>query len=93
MELEFEWDREKERRNIEKHGVSFHEATGVFADPLSWTVPDPAHSVGERRFITIGMSRESIILVVAHTDRGNKTRLISARKATRLEKRYYEEKT
>ena len=56
MELEFEWDSEKEKSNIEKHGVSFHEGATVLGDPFSWTFPDPDHSVGEERFLTIGLS-------------------------------------
>lgn len=57
MELEFEWDPNKEQSNITKHGVSFHEGATVFGDPLSWTFSDPDHSVGEERFLTIGVSR------------------------------------
>jgi hypothetical protein len=86
-----EWDPEKARSNLEKHGVDFHEAGTVFDDPLSTTVPDPAHSVGERRYITIGLSLSGRILVVAHTDRGEAVRLITARPATPTERRFYEQ--
>ena len=90
MELEFEWDPAKEQSNIRKHGVSFHEGGTVFGDPLSWTFPDPDHSVGEERFLTIGISSQGRTLVVSHTDRGIKTRIISARPATPRERRDYE---
>ena len=86
-----EWDPEKARSNLEKHGVDFHEAGTVFDDPLSTTVPDPAHSVDERRYITIGLSLSGRILVVAHTDRGEAVRLITARPATPTERRFYEQ--
>lgn len=91
MELEFEWDQEKEESNIYKHGVSFHEGATVFGDALSWTFPDPDHSVGEQRFLTIGVSSQGKTLVVSHTDRGIRTRIISARPATPHERRDYEE--
>jgi len=91
MEMEFEWDREKEQFNIHKHGVSFREGATVFGDPLSWTFPDPDHSVGEERFLTIGVSSEGRTLVVSHADRGIKTRVISVRPATPRERRDYEE--
>ena len=91
MELEFEWDPEKEKRNIEKHGVSFHEGATVLGDPLSWTFPDPDHSVGEERFLTIGLSAQGRVVIVSHTDRGLKTRIINARQATPHERKDYEE--
>ena len=91
MELEFEWDPEKEHENVRKHGVSFHEGGTVFADSLSWTFPDPDHSVGEERFLTIGLSSQGRTVVVSHTDRGTKTRIISARQATSHERRDYED--
>ena len=91
MELEFEWDPEKEKANVRNHGVSFHEGGTVFADPLSWTFPDPDHSAREERFLTIGLSFQGRTLVVSHTDRGIKTRIISARPATPRERRDYEE--
>jgi hypothetical protein len=76
--MKFEWDPRKARLNVAKHGVSFDEATTVFYDPLSATFDDPDRSVGERRFITIGYSSRGRLLVVAHTDRGEATRIISA---------------
>jgi uncharacterized protein len=91
MEIEFEWDTEKERKNLQKHGVSFYEGGTVFGDPLSWTFPDPDHSRSEERFLTIGMSSLGRILLVSHTDRGMKTRIINARPATPRERRDYEE--
>lgn len=89
--MEFEWNPNKAALNLEKHGVSFQEAATVFNDPLSVTFPDPDHSVGENRYVIIGISRFGQLLVVAHTDRGEKVRIISARRATRLERRFYEE--
>jgi hypothetical protein len=89
--MEFEWNPDKAKLNLEKHGVSFQEASTVFNDPLSITFPDPDHSVGENRYVIIGLSRFGQLLVVAHTDRGMRIRLISARKATRQERRFYEE--
>lgn len=89
--MEFEWNPDKAALNVEKHSVSFQEAATVFDDPLSATFPDPKHSIGESRYIIIGISRFGQLSVVAHTDRGEKTRIISARKATRQEKRFYEE--
>lgn len=91
MELEFEWDPEKEVGNIRKHGVSFHEGATVFGDPLSWTFPDPDHSDTEERFLTIGISSQGRTLVVCHTDRGIRTRIISVRQATPRERRDYEQ--
>lgn len=89
--MEFEWNPDKAALNLEKHGVSFQEAATVFDDPLSVTFPDPDHSTGESRYVIIGISRFGQLLVVAHTDRGEKVRIISARKATRQERRFYEE--
>lgn len=90
MSLRFEWDEGKANRNIEKHGVSFEEAATVFGDPLSLTIEDPAHSRDEQRFITMGDSINHRLLVVVHTDRENVIRIISAREATRRERRDYE---
>ncbi len=89
--MEFEWNPEKAALNLEKHGVSFQEAATVFNDSLSVTFPDPDHSIGESRYIIIGISRFGQLLVVAHTNRGEKIRIISAQKATRQERRFYEE--
>ncbi len=91
MALEFEWDAEKADANRKKHGMDFHEAATVFADPLSFTFEDSMHSRTETRFITIGMTRTRQLVVVAHTDRNDSIRVISARKATRKERRFYEE--
>lgn len=89
--MEFEWNPDKAALNLEKHGVSFQEAATVFNDPLSMTFPDPDHSIGESRYVIIGLSRFGQLLVVAHTDREAKIRIISARKATRQERRFYEQ--
>jgi uncharacterized protein len=89
--MEFEWDAEKAERNPAKHGVSFQEAATVFGDPLSITYDDPDHSQDEDRFLTFGHSSEGRLLVVSHTDREERIRIISARPATRREKKQYEE--
>ena len=91
MGLAFEWDPRKAGQNLKKHGVSFEEASTVFADPLALTIPDPLHSEEEDRFITLGESRRRRLLVVVFTERGEKIRLIRARVATRRERKDYEE--
>ena len=91
MEIDFDWNPEKEEINYRKHGISFQEATTVLEDLLSWTFPDPDHSGEEQRYLTMGVSSYDKLLVVSHTDRESKTRIISARKATKQERRYYEE--
>lgn len=91
MALNFEWDAAKAAANLRKHGVAFDEACSVFADPLSRTIRDPMHSVGERRFVLLGRSGAGRLLVLVHTERGATIRLISARPATRLERKSYEE--
>jgi uncharacterized protein len=88
--MEFEWHPDKARLNLEKHGVSFEDAATVFGDALSVTFPDPDHSIGESRYIIIGMAITNQLLVIAHTDRGDNIRLISARLATRPERKFYE---
>jgi uncharacterized protein len=88
--MQFEWHPAKAERNQAKHGVSFDEAETVFDDPLYVGFPDPAHSVGEQRFLLLGRSFRGRLLVVAHTDRGQVTRLISAREMTKRERRIYE---
>jgi len=88
----FEWDPVKARRNHRKHRVSFQEAATVFGDPLSLTYEDPDYFALEQRFVTIGTSNNNRVLIVAHTDRDDSVRIISARKATRGERKYYEEK-
>lgn len=89
--MEFEWDDRKAAANSKKHGVSFQEAASVFGDPMAITFPDPDHSKNEYRFITFGLSLSGQLLVVAHTGRGKKIRIISARKMTRHERKIYEE--
>ncbi len=91
MALRFVWDVRKATANERKHGVGFLEATTVFDDPLSVTIPDPAHSVGERRFLLLGTSSQQRLLVVAHSESGESIRIISARRAGRRERRVYEE--
>jgi len=86
----FEWDVQKNRSNIEKHGVSFEEASTVFQDTLSLTIDDPLDSIDEERLILIGMSQKNRILVVVHTERADNIRIISARKTTKKERKYYE---
>jgi uncharacterized DUF497 family protein len=91
LPMEFEWDPEKAARNLDKHGVAFPEAATVFDDPLAVTYFDPDHSEDEDRLITFGHSTEGRLLVVSHTDRDDRTRIISARQATRKERKQYEE--
>ena len=79
--LTFEWDANKARANLAKHQISFQEATTVFGDPVSVTIPDPAHSQAENRFVILGQSYLGRILVVVHTERGDNIRIISARRA------------
>jgi uncharacterized DUF497 family protein len=89
--MRFEWDAAKAAANLRKHGVSFDEASTVFADNLSATGRDPDHSIGESRLITFGLSRNGRVLAVSHTDRSGVVRIISARAATPKERRIYEE--
>jgi uncharacterized protein len=91
MALEFEWDPQKAESNRREHGVSFEEAESAFRDPLHVVIPDPDHSEREERFVLLGRSSAGRLLVVSHTERGRRIRLISARPATRREKRDYEE--
>jgi len=88
--LIFEWDFKKAKTNIEKHGVSFEEASTAFRDPLSLTIDDPLHSRDEERLVLIGMSYNNHLLVIVHTERDDNIRIISARKATKKERKYYE---
>ena len=88
---QFEWDETKAANNTGKHGVSFHEAATVFDDPGFITFLDEDHSVEEERYITIGLSESRGLLMVAHTERGGRMRIISARKATRKEEQFYAE--
>ena len=91
MPLRFEWDARKATTNVAKHGVSFEEATTVFGDQRSLTIPDPEHSAVEKRFIILGRSHSGRLLVVVHTERGDRLRVISARLAGRKERKTYEQ--
>lgn len=91
MAYQFEWDPAKATANRRKHGVSFEEAITAFGDPLSLLQLDPGHSVGEQRYLVLGLSDKRRLLVVAYADREPRTRIISARLATRRERRRYEE--
>lgn len=91
-ELDFEWDEAKANANLKKHKISFEEAKTVFADPFSITVDDPKHSIDERRFVDLGAAASGKVLVVSYTQRGEKIRLISCRKATKTERKEYEKR-
>lgn len=91
MVFDFEWDREKAEANLRKHRVSFEEAASVLGDPLSLTIDDPDRSGNEQRLLTLGYSTRARLLVVVHLERGDTMRIISARRATRHERRTYEE--
>ena len=80
MGLGFEWDDSKARKNLNKHGVSFEEAASVFGDPLSLTIPDPLHAEGEERFVTLGESKRTRLLVVVATKRGENIRIMRSRR-------------
>ena len=88
--MEFERDGDKAELNLKKHGISFRESATVFGDPLAISFGDPDHSVGEYRLITFGLSRFHHLLVVSHTEREGKMRIISARPMTRKERKIYE---
>jgi hypothetical protein len=89
--LNFEWDSEKAARNSAKHGVSFEEAETVFGDPLGRIVADPRHSEHEERYVLLGLSHRQRLLAVMFTERDEQIRIISARQATRRERKSYEE--
>ena len=89
--MEFEWDESKARINLRKHKVGFEEAKTVFNDPFLITFPDPEHSDDEERYLSIGRSARGGVLVVVHTERNENIRLISSRKATPRERRFYEQ--
>ena len=91
MRLEFEWDPAKAGTNLKTHAVAFSEAATVFRDALSFTWFDPHHSGDEERYLTLGLSRFGRLLVVAHSERGERIRIISARRATRRETEFYEQ--
>ena len=89
--MEFEWDQKKAGVNERKHRVSFHEAATVFGDPLAITFDDPDHSEGEYRLLTFGISRFNRLLVVSHTERKKRVRIISAREVKPYERKIYED--
>jgi uncharacterized DUF497 family protein len=91
MPNQFEWNPAKAKTNLAKHEVSFEEASTVFDDPMFITVLDDEHSQDEQRYITIGLSKGGQLLMVAHTERDNHIRIISARKATKNEEKFYAE--
>ncbi|HEX4611964.1 MAG TPA: BrnT family toxin [Urbifossiella sp.] len=93
QDAEFEWDDAKAASNHRKHGVTFGEAATVFQDPLAVTFDDPDHSGDEDRFLTIGMSAADRVLIVSHTDRDGRIRIISVREASRGERQGYEDGT
>ena len=88
--MKFEWDPAESEATLKKHGISFHEASTVFGDPLAITFNDHDHSAGEHRFLTFGFSKMGQLFVVVHTERHRATRIISARRATRQERKIYE---
>lgn len=92
MDLRFTWDPVKAVANLRKHRVSFTEAATAFADPRSITIPDPDRSLEEERFVLIGRSNRDRLLVVAHMERGDLIRIITARLPSRRERNSYEEK-
>ena len=89
--MKFEWDPNKAASSVRRHGIAVEDAASVFGDPLARTIPDPEHSTGEARFVTMGLTAGGRLVVVVHTDREGRTRLVSARPATRREKKSYEE--
>ena len=93
MALRFGWDPRKAAANRRKHRVTFEEAATAFGDRLSVTIADPDHSTSEDRFVLVGLSESDRLLVVSHVERGDEIRLISARLASRRERRIYEEST
>ena len=90
-EFGFEWDSDKASKNVEKHHVSFEEAATVFDDPMFITLIDDEHSIDEERYITIGLSSRGRLLMLAHADRQDHIRIISARGATKKEEQFYAE--
>lgn len=91
MRLTFEWDEVKARENVKKHKVDFDEGKTIFNDPFLLTYPDVDSSEAEERYVNIGLSVRDRVLVLIHTERQGKIRIISCRKATALERRHYEE--
>jgi uncharacterized DUF497 family protein len=93
MKLTFEWDEVKAKANFKKHKVSFEEGKTIFNDPFLFTFPDSEHSIKEERYVNISLSAKGRILVLTHTERQDKIRIISCRKATARERRFYEERS
>ena len=91
VNIYIEWDENKNRLNLKKHRVSFEEAATVFLDPLELTIDDPAHTISEHRFVSIGRSLGQRLLVVSYKELGNRIRIITARRPTKHERRDYEE--
>ncbi|WP_107670463.1 BrnT family toxin [Cyanothece sp. BG0011] len=89
--MQFEWDKNKAKQNLSKHGVSFEEAKTIFDDPLYIDFYDPDHSENEERYLIVGQSNQRRILILSYTERGNKIRLISAREVTPQERKAYEQ--
>ena len=89
--MKIEWDPKKAKLNLKKHGVSFEEAATALSDPMAATGADPDHSVTEDRYITFGVSEKGRLVVVSHTEEGETIRIISARKASKGERKIYEE--
>jgi uncharacterized DUF497 family protein len=89
--MKFEWDQQKAKANLRKHGVRFQEAASIFGDTLAITFEDPDHSISENRYITFGLSQYKRLLTVSHAERGDITRIISARRMDRKERKTYEE--
>ena len=89
--MQFEWDPEKDQENRAKHGVSFDEASSIFGDPFAVTIDDPDHSSEEYRLLTTGYSNQQRLLIVAHTDRDERIRIINARDVAAAERRVYED--
>ena len=89
--MEFDDDPAKAAHNLKKHKVSFEEAASVFGDPMSFTFADPDHSIGEERWLMFGLSQMNRALAVIYTHRSGKYRIISARLATKHERKIYEE--
>ena len=88
--MKFEWDNRKAESNLKKHQVTFEEAASIFGDILAITFRDPDHSIGEIRYLTFGISQNGVLLILSHTYRNDLVRIISARRATRSERKIYE---
>ena len=89
--LDFEWDINKAKKNMERHEISFKEASTIFADPLSDFFYDSGHSIDEERYLAIGLSEFKNVLIVVFTEKDDIIRIISARKATKKERKHYED--